>query len=87
MSVMGALVTEDSFLSVFPRMRNAGVEGIVIAIFEMGALLGSLSCLEVGDRLGRRATVWCGMAFMVVGGTYYGPPVSFRCTRRPRSRA
>lgn len=71
MSVMGALVTEDSFLSVLPRMRNAGVEGIVIAIFEIGALLGSLSCLEVGDRLGRRATVWCGMAFMVVGGTYY----------------
>jgi hypothetical protein len=68
MSVMGALVTEESFLSVFPRMRTAGIEGIVIAIFEIGALLGSLSCLEVGDRLGRRATVWVGMAFMIIGG-------------------
>lgn len=67
---MGALVTEDSFLSVFPEMKNASTEGIVIASFEIGAFFGSISCLEVGDRLGRRLTVWVGMMFMIVGGMY-----------------
>ena len=65
---MGALLTEDSFLSVFPETKDPTVQGIVIASFEVGAIFGSLACLEVGDRVGRRATVWFGMIFMTVGG-------------------
>jgi len=68
MSVMGALITEESFLSVFPETRDPTIQGIVIAAFELGAIVGSLACLEIGDRLGRRATVWLGMIFMIVGG-------------------
>lgn len=49
-------------------MNNASIQGIVIAAFELGALVGALSCLDLGDRLGRRATVWLGMIFMLVGG-------------------
>lgn len=49
-------------------MNNPSVQGIVIAAFELGALMGALSCLDLGDRLGRRATVWLGMCFMLVGG-------------------
>lgn len=49
-------------------MDNASVQGIVIAAFELGALIGALSCLDLGDRLGRRATVFLGMGFMLVGG-------------------
>jgi len=65
---MGALITEESFLSVFPETRDPTIQGIVIAAFELGAIVGSLACLEIGDRLGRRATVWLGMIFMIVGG-------------------
>jgi MFS family permease len=49
-------------------MNDPNVQGIVIAAFELGALVGALACLDVGDRLGRRATVWFGMIFMLVGG-------------------
>ena len=53
---------------MFPEMKDPNVQGIVIAAFELGALVGALSCLDLGDRLGRRATVWLGMIFMLVGG-------------------
>ncbi|KAI5272179.1 general substrate transporter [Aureobasidium subglaciale] len=66
--VMGGIITEPAFTSVFPSMNNATIQGVVIASFELGALVGALSCLDIGDRLGRRATVWVGMAFMLVGG-------------------
>ncbi|KAK3934427.1 general substrate transporter [Diplogelasinospora grovesii] len=68
MSVMGGVVTEEPFTSVFPETKDASIQGIVIAAFELGALVGALSCLDIGDRLGRRATVWFGMLFMLVGG-------------------
>ncbi|KAJ4418189.1 hypothetical protein N0V85_001521 [Neurospora sp. IMI 360204] len=68
MSVMGGVITESPFTSVFPTMKDPNVQGIVIASFELGALVGALACLDLGDRLGRRATVWFGMLFMLVGG-------------------
>ncbi|KAI5204437.1 general substrate transporter [Aureobasidium subglaciale] len=68
MSVMGGIITEPAFTSVFPSMNDATIQGVVIASFELGALVGALSCLDIGDRLGRRSTVWVGMAFMLVGG-------------------
>src|SRR5579862_2751622 len=49
-------------------MRDPAVLGIVIAIFEIGCLMGALSCMELGDRLGRRYTVVVGMGFLVIGG-------------------
>jgi MFS family permease len=49
-------------------MNNPSIQGIVIAAFELGALVGALVCLDIGDRLGRRGTVWFGMVFMLVGG-------------------
>ncbi|KAI5778312.1 general substrate transporter [Geopyxis carbonaria] len=68
MSVMGGLITEDSFLTVFPETRNADTQGIMLASLQLGALAGALACLDVGDRWGRRMTVFVGMAFMIVGG-------------------
>jgi MFS family permease len=61
------VITEDAFLDVFPQMRDPGVLGIVIGIFEIGCLMGALSCMELGDRLGRRKTVCVGMFMLVVG--------------------
>jgi MFS family permease len=49
-------------------MRDPGVLGIVIGIFEIGCLMGALSCMYFGDRLGRRKTVVIGMGMLVVGG-------------------
>lgn len=61
------VITEDAFLNVFPEMRDPAVLGIVIGIFEIGCLIGALSCMEIGDRLGRRRTVCVGMFMLVVG--------------------
>jgi MFS family permease len=52
-----------------PETRSPSTLGIVIAAFELGALVGALSCLGLGDRLGRRSTVSLGMTFMIIGGT------------------
>lgn len=69
MSVMGGIITEEPFLSVFPETKDATKQGIVIATLEVGALLGAILCIFLGDKWGRRGTVWVGMLFMVVGGT------------------
>ena len=66
---MGGVITEDPFLSVFPQTKNANTQGIIVALLEVGALIGSFACMFYGDRFGRRGTVWIGMAFMIVGGS------------------
>ena len=68
MSVMGGVITEEPFLSVFPSTNDATVQGIVIATLELGALVGAIVCIFYGEKWGRRGTVWLGMLFMVVGG-------------------
>ena len=65
---MGGIITEEPFLSVFPQTKDPSVQGITIAALELGALIGALLCLNVGDRFGRRGTVFLGIAFMVIGG-------------------
>ena len=68
MSVMGGIITEKPFLTVFPKTKDPSAQGITIAALEVEALIGALLCLDVGDQFGRRGTVFLGMAFMVVGG-------------------
>ncbi|KAI9879515.1 MAG: hypothetical protein M1830_008307 [Pleopsidium flavum] len=70
MSVMGGVITEKPFLDVFPQTLNPTTQGITIAALEVGALIGALACLGIGDRFGRRDTVFLGMGFMVVGGAF-----------------
>ena len=65
----GGVITEEPF----SRTRSPSTLGIAIAAFELGALVGALvgalSCLGLGDRLGRGSTVSLGMTFMIIGGT------------------
>ena len=68
MSVMGGIITEKPFLSVFPETTDATIQGIVIACLELGALFGAIVCIFCGDNWGRRGTVFIGMTFMLVGG-------------------
>ncbi|KAH9828424.1 Sugar transporter STL1 [Teratosphaeria destructans] len=76
--VMGGLLTLDSFLSVFPQIdtRNvsgashrATVEGISIGSHNLGCFLGAVTCIWIGDLLGRKRTIFFGSAIMVVGAT------------------
>ncbi|KAI0432236.1 general substrate transporter [Xylaria sp. FL1042] len=77
-SGLGPLATLQSFVSVFPQVdtiNNAGGatslyatrKGGVIAAFQVGALIGALSCLFLSDRLGRRKTIALGAILGIIG--------------------
>ncbi|EWZ97116.1 hypothetical protein BFJ63_vAg1088 [Fusarium oxysporum f. sp. narcissi] len=62
---VGPLATLQSFVHIFPdvdtvnttgslKSHDSTSKGAVIASFQIGALIGSLSCLFLGDQLGRR---------------------------------
>ena len=78
--VMSGLLTLPSFVKIFPEMDttdktltkeqaafNSKVQGVVIAIYEIGCMFGALATLWVGDRYGRRKTVFGGAIIMCIG--------------------
>lgn len=46
---------------------NKLLPGLVIALFVLGAGIGALTCMKVGDWLGRRMTIFCSTAIALVG--------------------
>ncbi|KZT65987.1 general substrate transporter [Daedalea quercina L-15889] len=73
--VMSALLTANQFEKVFPQVVTGGsnpsnhatLQSFVVAIYEIGCLLGALCNLWLGDRLGRRKTIVLGGAIMIIG--------------------
>ncbi|KAJ6104094.1 hypothetical protein N7523_010414 [Penicillium sp. IBT 18751x] len=77
-SGLGPLATLQSWVEVFPEIdtinttgavksANSTAKGAVIASFQLGALIGALSCTGLGDRLGRRWTIFLGGVLTVIG--------------------
>ncbi|KAI9000876.1 general substrate transporter [Trametes punicea] len=73
--VMSALLTAKQFEDVFPQVvvnsndpgNHATLQSFVVAIYEIGCLIGALSNLWVGDWLGRRKTIVLGGIIMIIG--------------------
>ncbi|KAH8118587.1 general substrate transporter [Phellopilus nigrolimitatus] len=71
--VMSALLTANQFEKVFPQTvtttgpNHATLQSFVVAIYEIGCLMGALSNLWVGDKLGRRRTIIIGGIIMIIG--------------------
>lgn len=69
--IMSGIITEPIFLETFPQMdpdnKSGAVQALVVAIYEVGCLLGSLLIVAIGDRLGRRRSVLIGTLIMLVG--------------------
>ncbi|KAI5777944.1 sugar transporter family protein [Geopyxis carbonaria] len=78
--VMGGLLTLPSFVKTFPEIdtidptlspseltHRSTIQGISVASYNLGCFLGALLCLFIGDRLGRRRTIFLGSAIMIVG--------------------
>ncbi|KII95223.1 hypothetical protein PLICRDRAFT_34067 [Plicaturopsis crispa FD-325 SS-3] len=74
--VMSALLTASQFEKTFPetvvpkdgsKPEHATLQSFLVAIYEIGCLIGALANLWVGDRLGRRRTIILGAVLMIIG--------------------
>lgn len=68
---MSGIITEPIFLGTFPKMAEdyklGSIQALVVAIYEIGCLIGSFIIIAYGDKLGRRRAVLVGAAIMLVG--------------------
>lgn len=78
MAVTSGIETRQSWVHTFPQMdtvnttgpkeaENSRIKGTVTAIFNLGCLFSALSCIVVGDILGRRRTFMLGLVITIVG--------------------
>ncbi|KAF2755048.1 general substrate transporter [Pseudovirgaria hyperparasitica] len=69
--VMAGIITEPKFLSLFPSMepsnKSGAIQALVVAIYEIGCLAGSIGIIFLGDKLGRRRSVLLGTFIMLIG--------------------
>jgi MFS family permease len=68
---MSGIITEPEFLRQFPQMKpkfNSGsTQALVVAIYEIGCLIGAGGIIAFGDKFGRRRAVIIGACIMLVG--------------------
>ncbi|KAI5195548.1 general substrate transporter [Aureobasidium subglaciale] len=68
---MSGIITEPMFLDTFPKMSGdyklGSIQALVVAIYEIGCLIGSFFIIGYGDKLGRRRAVLVGAMIMLVG--------------------
>ncbi|OAQ95808.1 hypothetical protein LLEC1_01685 [Akanthomyces lecanii] len=78
LSVAGGLLTLQSFVQMFPLLdtintsgseqsHNSTIQGTVVALFTVGGMFGSLSCIYLGDRLGRKRVIQIAAIVTIVG--------------------
>ncbi|GAA5906943.1 hypothetical protein JCM6882_000008 [Rhodosporidiobolus microsporus] len=71
--VMGGLIGGSYFLDQFPALQtNSTLLGATVAIYEIGALFGSLASSLYGEKLGRRKALIIGCLFAFTGGAIQG---------------
>lgn len=75
-SLLGGVLTLRNFEAQFPEIniaaaqnqsRASTIQGMVVAAYTIGGLFGTLSCIWLGDRYGRRRTIMAGSIVQVVG--------------------
>ena len=68
---MSGIITEPEFLRQFPAMepmnKSGAIQALVVAIYEIGCLIGAGGIIAFGDKLGRRRSVIIGACIMLVG--------------------
>ncbi|KAE8160074.1 L-Aspartase-like protein [Aspergillus tamarii] len=77
-SNLGGLASVTDFTNHFPRIdtihtegeqksSNATIQGVVVATFTLGAMMGCLSCSYTSDRFGRRIVIFAGAILTLAG--------------------
>ncbi|KAI1658037.1 general substrate transporter [Daldinia decipiens] len=62
----GALISAD-FIETFPETKDPAISGITSSCFSLGAFFGCLASFLLGDRLGRKKSVYVGLVVNVIG--------------------
>ncbi|ODN88840.1 sugar transporter [Cryptococcus wingfieldii CBS 7118] len=82
--VMSGLLTLESFENQFPETAGgfegsttATLQSLLVAIYEIGCMVGALSNIWVGDRLGRRHTIALGGFIMLIGSILQTAAVNY----------
>ncbi|KAH9938532.1 general substrate transporter [Fomitopsis serialis] len=83
--VMSALLTANQFEKVFPQVvvgatspaNHATLQSFIVAIYEIGCLIGALANLWLGDKLGRRKTIVVGGIIMIIGAILQATSFSY----------
>lgn len=68
---IGGLLTEEDWVKTFPQIdtvnvtgalksQHSTIQGVVVAVFVIGALFGALSCSYTGNAFGRRNVICAG---------------------------
>lgn len=66
--VMSGVITAPLWLAEFPRVNhNATLLGFTVAIYDIGTMLGAVSMIFLGDRLGRKRSCLLGGAGVIIG--------------------
>ena len=74
----GGLLDLPSWIATFPRINtltttgsvakeNARIQGVTVAMYTLGCFFGALSCIPLGDRLGRIRMIQLGSAVHIIG--------------------
>lgn len=75
-SLLGGVLKLQSFEDQFPEIDTttaqdkshaSTVQGLVVGAYTIGGFFGTLSCIWLGDRYGRRRTIMAGSVFQVIG--------------------
>ncbi|CCU76528.1 MFS sugar transporter [Blumeria hordei DH14] len=77
-SSIGGLLSLPSWTETFPEIdtthtqgatksQNATLQGLVVATFVMGALVGCMACMYLGDILGRRKCIFIAAMLTLIG--------------------
>ncbi|KAK9774539.1 putative General substrate transporter [Seiridium cardinale] len=75
---VGGLLTESDWVKTFPELdtvnttgaqksKNSTIQGVVVAVFVIGALFGALSCSYTGNAFGRRKVILAGGICTLIG--------------------
>lgn len=75
---LGGLLTTEDWTRTFPQIdtvhttgsdkkTKSTLQGLVVATFTLGALVGSLSCSWSGNKFGRRNVIFCAAVCTLVG--------------------
>lgn len=64
--VFSGIVNNPDFENTFDH-PGSGLEGIIVSIYNLGAFSGCIVAFFLGDKLGRRRSMWFAMIWLIIG--------------------